>query len=608
MQTFHSRGGLNVTAISNLKIGARLALGFALVLLLTTVLGLASLNAVSKVNASTEDMAKNWLPAIRALGDYRTAVNLLRRVGGQYVTSSTDDEFARWDQRMADGKTAAAKAWKQYVATVDTPEEKALAGAIEADQERFYQAQDEVIARAKSERHFSDELRQLSLGDSLTRFNALSDDIEKDVALQAKSADGAYAASQATFHGTRYVVIGLLVGAFVFGIGIAYWVTISITAPIREAVAVAETVASGDLSSRIVVKSRDETGQLLDALRRMNESLVGIVGDVRQASDSIATGTTQIASGNADLSQRTEEQASNLQQTAASMEQMTATVQKNAEAAQQARQLSSTASEAAAKGGEVVGKVVATMAQISESSKKIGDIIGTIDGIAFQTNILALNAAVEAARAGEQGRGFAVVAGEVRTLAQRSAEAAREIKSLIGNSVEKVETGSALVGDAGVAIDDIMLQVQRVNDLVGEISASSLEQNQGIGQIGDAVNQLDQVTQQNAALVEESAAAAESLKHQAEQLAQTVARFRLSGDESGRAAAAPVKRSVAPAPRATAAAKPATPAKALATARKAPAARPVVRAGAKPAARAAAPAPVAAAVAAAADDDHWETF
>ncbi|MBV8501288.1 MAG: HAMP domain-containing protein [Paucibacter sp.] len=316
------------------------------------------------------------------------------------------------------------------------------------------------------------------------------------------------------------------------GLAAAGAVVSSVVRPLRMAVEASTAIAAGDLTIEVATQRRDELGQMLRAMQAMVARLRSIVGDVRQASDSIATGTTQIASGNVDLSQRTEEQASNLQQTAASMEQMTATVQKNAEAAQQARQLSTTASQAASKGGEVVGQVVSTMAQISESSRKISDIIGTIDGIAFQTNILALNAAVEAARAGEQGRGFAVVAGEVRTLAQRSAEAAREIKSLISNSVEKVEVGSALIGDAGAAIEDIMLQVRRVNDLVGEISASSIEQNQGIGQIGDAVNQLDQVTQQNAALVEESAAAAESLKHQAEQLVETVSQFRTSGGES----------------------------------------------------------------------------
>ncbi|MBC7955216.1 MAG: HAMP domain-containing protein [Cytophagales bacterium] len=297
---------------------------------------------------------------------------------------------------------------------------------------------------------------------------------------------------------------------------------------ISQAVKVAETVASGNLSSRIEVTSTDETGQLMAALNRMNECLVTLVGQVRNSADSIATGSAEIATGNADLSQRTEEQASNLQQTAASMEEITATVKQSADTARQATQLAGSASAAASQGGVVVGQVISTMEDISASSRKISDIISVIDGIAFQTNILALNAAVEAARAGEQGRGFAVVAGEVRTLAQRSAQAAKEIKSLIGESVEKVENGSRQVVDAGKSMDQIVTHVKRVTDLIGEISSAAVEQSQGIGQIGDAVQQLDQVTQQNAALVEESAAAAESLKHQAAALAQTVAVFKLA--------------------------------------------------------------------------------
>jgi len=266
---------------------------------------------------------------------------------------------------------------------------------------------------------------------------------------------------------------------------------------------------------------------LLAALKSMNDSLLGVVGTVRDSSDSIATGTRQIATGNADLSQRTEEQASNLQQTAASMEQLTETVKQNADVAKQATQLAGSASEAAVRGGVAVGQVVDTMEEITASSKKISDIIGVIDGIAFQTNILALNAAVEAARAGEQGRGFAVVATEVRNLAQRSAGAAKEIKSLIGDSVLKVETGSRLVSDAGKTMDDIVAQVKRVSDLLGEMGASAHEQTIGIDQVNGAVTQLDQVTQQNAALVEESAAAAASLNEQAKRLVEAVSAFKL---------------------------------------------------------------------------------
>ncbi len=313
--------------------------------------------------------------------------------------------------------------------------------------------------------------------------------------------------------------------AVVLGVLLAVAITRSIVGPIDQAVKLADTVARGDLTSRIDARGSDEPARLLAALARMNDSLVGIVGQVRSSSDSIATGSSQIATGNADLSQRTEEQASNLQQTAASMEELSSTVRHNADTARQAATLAGTASEAAQRGGAVVGQVVGTMDQINGSSKKIADIIGVIDGIAFQTNILALNAAVEAARAGEQGRGFAVVASEVRSLAQRSADAAKQIKVLITESVERVEAGSRQVDEAGRAMEDIVAQVKHVNDLIGEISSATQEQTQGIGQVGDAVSELDKVTQQNAALVEESAAAAESLSQQAARLVEAVSVF-----------------------------------------------------------------------------------
>ncbi|MCD8514476.1 MAG: methyl-accepting chemotaxis protein, partial [Burkholderiaceae bacterium] len=353
------------------------------------------------------------------------------------------------------------------------------------------------------------------------------------------------------------MMIGGTVFALILGAFLALLITRSIVQPIRRAVVVAQTVASGDLSSQIQVQGKDETAELLLALKEMNDSLVNIVSQVRQASDSIATGSSQIATGNADLSQRTEEQASNLEETAASMEELTATVQQNAETARQASQIALSASAAATKGGEVVGQVVTTMQDITQSSQKIADIITVIDGIAFQTNILALNAAVEAARAGEQGRGFAVVAGEVRTLAQRSASAAKEIKDLITSSVERVQTGSELVGQAGDSVSDIVQQVKRVTDLIAEITAASQEQASGISQVGEAVQQLDQVTQQNAALVEESAAAADSLQQQAHKLTDLVGVFKLAAGGTRQRQEAPVEVRPVQQPKAVSKPKPA---------------------------------------------------
>jgi methyl-accepting chemotaxis protein len=305
----------------------------------------------------------------------------------------------------------------------------------------------------------------------------------------------------------------------------------SITGPIGYARTVAQAIASGDLSSNIRVEGKDEAADLMVALNQMQESLRHLVGQVRGSAEQIRVASTEVAAGNADLSNRTEQASSSLQQTASSMEQLTGNVRQSSESASQANQLAGSASAVAKRGGQVVAQVVATMDEINTSSKRIGDIIGVIDSIAFQTNILALNAAVEAARAGEQGRGFAVVASEVRSLAGRSAEAAREIKSLIGASTEKVESGARLVRDAGATMDDIVASVQRVTDIITEISAAATEQSAGIGQVNTEVNQLDQMTQQNAALVEQSAAAAESLKEQASNLARVVGTFRLGSHQ-----------------------------------------------------------------------------
>jgi methyl-accepting chemotaxis protein len=323
------------------------------------------------------------------------------------------------------------------------------------------------------------------------------------------------------------IMLGIAALAVLAGGGCAFWITRSITRPVQHAVEVAQRVADGDLSSRISVRSRDEIGQLLMALQQMNQSLGGIVASVRGGAETIAAASAEIANGNLDLSSRTEQQAGSLEETAAAMEQLTATVRHNADNAQQANALAQSASEVAQHSGGVVQQVVSTMSAISEASRRIVDIIGVIDGIAFQTNILALNAAVEAARAGEQGRGFAVVASEVRNLAQRSAGAAKEIKMLIADSVDKVDAGGKLVTQAGATMDQVVSSVRRVSAIVAEISSATREQRAGIEQVNQAIVQMDETTQQNAALVEQAAAAAQSLQDQSSSLMQTVGVFRL---------------------------------------------------------------------------------
>ncbi|WOB09791.1 methyl-accepting chemotaxis protein [Piscinibacter gummiphilus] len=406
------------------------------------------------------------------------------------------------------------------------------------------------------------------------------------------------------------VLLGLLAGLACLGaVGAAWWMQRRVVRDLRRAVGVATAVAEGNLCTNVSTDRNDEVGDLMRSLGAMTHQLSSSLQTVMASSAQIQNASTEIASGNQDLSVRTEQTASNLQKAASSMEQLTGTVKQSADSAAQANQLASSAAEVAQRGGSVVSQVVSTMDEINASSKKIADIIGVIDGIAFQTNILALNAAVEAARAGEQGRGFAVVASEVRSLAGRSAQAAKEIKTLIGASVEKVETGSRLVADAGATMGEIVGSVQRVSDIIGEITAAASEQSQGISQVNDAVLQLDQMTQQNAALVEESAAAAEALKEQAIRLAQVVGSFKLEGASAQvakvSAAPAPVHK---PAPAAKATPQPAAVAKpAPAPVAPKPEAKPKPEpvAAAVPAKTPAAPAP---ATANAAPDDDWETF
>jgi methyl-accepting chemotaxis protein len=420
-----------------------------------------------------------------------------------------------------------ASMWKAYYAEIASPDERRLADAWYEKSGGLGVAGVQAAAAAMRAERWDDAEQVLikTINPAYRVGLGTSSELSAFLVKRGQANDASVEAETARL---RWLLAGSVLASFALAAVAMRALVRGITEPLQQAITIARRVADGDLGSRIEVNHRNELGDLLRSLKGMNENLVAIVGSVRDSSDSIAIGAGQIATGNADLSQRTEQQAGSLQQTASSMEELTATVRANAEAALAADKLAKSASDVAARGGATVMTAVATMDEINASSKKIADIIGVIDGIAFQTNILALNAAVEAARAGEHGRGFAVVAGEVRSLAQRSAQAAREIKTLIAASVERVEVGSRQVDEAGRTMEDIVGQVRRVSDLIGEISAATNEQSGGLGQVGDAVSQLDRVTQQNAALVEQSAAAAESLKQQAARLVDAVAAFKVA--------------------------------------------------------------------------------
>ena len=517
---------------SKLRIGPRLALAFGLVLGLMCLMAGVAAWQMARLAANTASYADDLVPSFATQHQVTLLLGQERREEYRHILARDAGEMDRIESDIAGLRKSVAQLLDRYEkAYVSDDEDKhrleKVRSALAA-----YDAQWEPLRALSRQTAVDpaklDEAARMMTGPSSKAYADVDAAVQDWWNYNVQLSDNETRASKQTWADARLVLVAMVVAALALGSAAAVTITRSITGPIGRAVQVATTVAAGDLRSRIVVDGQDETAQLLRALSGMNDSLSRIVGQVRASSDSIATGSAQIATGNADLSQRTEEQASNLQQTAASMEQLSGTVKTSAETAGHASQLAAGASAAAVKGGEMVATVVQTMRDIAVSSKKIADIIGVIDGIAFQTNILALNAAVEAARAGEQGRGFAVVASEVRSLAGRSAEAAREIKSLIGASVERVEAGARQVDVAGTSMADIVAQVQRVSQLISELSHGAGEQSTGIAQVGDAVSQLDQVTQQNAALVEESAAAAESLKNQAENLADAVRVFKLA--------------------------------------------------------------------------------
>lgn len=418
------------------------------------------------------------------------------------------------------------KEWSAYMASNLTPEERKLADEF-TEARKNYLA-DGVKPAIEALKILDTQSAVAALHGPMTTLSLpVHQKMDALIKLQLSVAKAAYDRSQNIYLWVRNTcTAGILFGVFLAAL-VGWWLVQAITNPLSEAVKVASAVASGDLTQAIDIRSNDETGQLMRALKNMTDSLMQIVSQVRSSTDTIASGSSEIAAGNQELSARTEQQASSLEETASSLEELTSTVKQNADNARQANQLAQSASDVANKGGAVVSQVVETMNSINDSSKKIADIISVIDGIAFQTNILALNAAVEAARAGEQGRGFAVVAAEVRTLAQRSAAAAKEIKGLIGESVDNVSVGTKLVDQAGATMREIVASIQRVTDMVGEITSASQEQTAGIEQINQAVSQMDQVTQQNAALVEEAAAAADTMREHAGGLAQAVGVFKL---------------------------------------------------------------------------------
>ncbi|WP_321916656.1 methyl-accepting chemotaxis protein [Paraburkholderia sp. J11-2] len=514
----------------NTSIGIRLGAGFGTLLLLLCMTGAFATYQASRIyGEGTVKIADDWLPGVQTLGDIRAYANGIRRTSLRLAMEP--DKAARQGQR-AQHDNAITKleiAMQAYQKLIASPEEVQL-------YQRFQQAWSEYlthdaavlqISEAADEAAFA-RARAIANGEAAHTFQNALDLIEESVRVNSHGAEVAREVAAATYRTALTTTALMMAFAAIFGIATAIVVTRSITTPLRTAVTVAQTVARGDLTSQIDVAGRDETAQLLHALKDMNTNLAGLIGRVRAGSESIVTGSAQVATGSADLSTRTEEQAASLEETASSMEQLTATVRQNAESAKQGNALAINASEIAARGGSAVGRVVETMQEISDSSAKVSEIIAVIEGIAFQTNILALNAAVEAARAGEQGRGFAVVAAEVRALAQRSATAAKEIKTLIDESAERVSAGTRLVDEAGQTIEAVVRSVARVTDLMGEIAAASGEQHTGIEQVNQAVVQMDQLTQQNAALVEEASAAAQSMNDQATELRNAVAAFRVT--------------------------------------------------------------------------------
>ncbi|RZT04165.1 methyl-accepting chemotaxis protein [Duganella sp. CF402] len=524
-------------AFLNLRLFTKLMLSFGVVLALCLGLGVFSVVQLAKVNQTSTDLQTNWMPSVRMLLEMKYDVARYRAQETQHILSNTEADFAKYEKRMVEFKDKLKAHSAEYEKLISEPEERAGYAEFNKlwDQYIAISAEVQKLSRASQD----DEAKALIRGKSSTLFNSASEILEKLAEVNIKGGNQASEHGNELYASARWWIIGIIALCIAIGMVQAVWISGLISRPLVNAVQIAQTVAAGNLTSQIDVSTTDETGQLLAALKEMNDNLQNIVGQVRTGTDVIATAASEIATGNLDLSARTEQQASSLEETASSMEEMTSTVKQNSDNARRANELAHSASGIALQGGNVVSQVVETMGSINASSSKIVDIIGVIDGIAFQTNILALNAAVEAARAGEQGRGFAVVASEVRNLAQRSASAAKEIKGLITDSVAQVEAGSKLVHQAGKTMDEVVASVKKVSDIVAEITTAGREQEVGIEQINQAITEMDAVTQQNAALVEQAAAASASMQEQAENLSRVVSVFKLDQNAAAPSMAAP---------------------------------------------------------------------
>ncbi|HTH44511.1 MAG TPA: methyl-accepting chemotaxis protein [Oxalicibacterium sp.] len=528
--------------LKNIKIKALLVFAMGILSLLVILVGTIGLISLNSTNKALKTVYEDRTVPI---GQLDTVMRGLTVNQLDLAASIYGDPGQVMDKMDAIEKRSKQinKAFADYMATDLTADEKKTADKFEADLKKF---NDKALTPAIAASRGNNVLRVTEIvnGPMEELIGPVREGAAKLIEIQLHEAKSAFEQSQQKFTTVRNIAIGSMAFGVLLACFMAAWLISLIAKPLHQAVQIAKNVARGDLTQHIDVHSTNETGQLLQALKDMNDSLSDTVRAVRRGTETITVASGEIASGNADLSSRTEAQAGSLEETASSMEELTSTVRQNADNARQANQLVVSASEVAMKGGSVVEQVVQTMSSIKDSSRKIVDIIGVIDGIAFQTNILALNAAVEAARAGEQGRGFAVVAGEVRNLAQRSAGAAKEIKGLIGDSVEKVDAGGKLVDQAGATMGEIVTSVKHVADIMSEITSASQEQSSGIEQINQAITQMDEMTQQNAALVEQAAAAAQSMQDQAVELSRAVSIFKLEASDHTLALAAPQAASV----------------------------------------------------------------